>query len=334
MYVNDAYYLERENRRNQLIACLAPAFDFQPINSQMRDLFLRYQPDTMMSSRCFLSLYAYAREDVIIYWEDTELHYLVLLFIDRENRLNAYPPLGPYREETFSRMIARMYSMFRLAKEPFRFDHIGEEELARFQGLSGYRFYPTTTEDEDDYVYEIERLTNFDGPENYNRRMNHNKFLRRHELRIEFVREDVWADCERVMDGWCGDRNCESCGFRCPRTTATRAMHHLDKIHATGSLMYMDGEPEAMVILGMMGREMADLLTIFSIHRYPGLTYSLLDETCRLCLPGVKYLNLEEDLGIPNLRKFKSSLHPVMKIKKYQAHVVSNVPFGIKALEG
>lgn len=325
MYLNEQYYLERSIRLKRIVEDLKPKFGFEHLSVEHKDLYMKYEPAARISSRCFLSLYAYTMEDEIVLWEDTELEYLCLLHLDREMRLCSYPPLGEYREDAYSRMIEKMRHMFALAKEPFHMDNIEENEVRYLEKLPGYRIYFSTTPDEDDYVYEIANLTNYEGAANTARRKNRNNFLNKHTVEVHVIGPDYWADCEKVMDTWCSMRDCSACGFRCPKSTALRTLRNLDKLSATGGIMYMDGEPEALMLVGLMSGEMGDSLSSFAINRYRGLTQCLLDETCKKCLPTFKYLNLEEDLGIPNLRQYKQSLNPDLMIKKYSAHLVTGL---------
>lgn len=325
MYLNEQYYLERSIRLKRIVEDLRPEFQFQPLRAEHKDLYMEYQPATMISSRCFLSLYAYAKEDEIVLWEDQELGYLCLLHLDRENRLCSYPPLGVYESEAYAQMIQRMRRMFVLAKEPFHMDNIEEHEIAYLERLEGFRIFFSSSPDEDDYVFETAHLTNYDGPENASRRKHRNKFLNQHEVEVHRIEPENWADCERVMDAWCAARECSACGFRCPRMTAQRALRQLDALNAMGSIMYMDKQPEAIMLVGRMSADMVDSIAAFAIHRYPGLTYTRLEKSSQLLLSTTRYLNLEEDLGIPNLRKFKQSLHPALMVRKYSAHLISGL---------
>ena len=53
-------------------------------------------------------------------------------------------------------------------------------------------------------------------------------------------------------------------------------------------------------------------------HSIPGAYQFLSSEYLKsICTDNLKYVNREEDMGIPGLRKSKEALHPIEKLKKY-----------------
>ncbi|MDR1061883.1 MAG: DUF2156 domain-containing protein [Clostridiales bacterium] len=318
-----AYYRERGERLAAALRRLPAPFAFAPITPELRGLWLRYQPRTTVSSRSLLSACAYAQEDAMLCWEDREHGCLLVLLLESDNSLLAFPPLGGFESPRFEPArfegaIARLRRIFELAGEPFRLAYMSGREAARLRRLPGYEVW--TDPGESDYIYLVSELTRFDGPENSNRRMNRARFLRRHRVSAELIDSPGRiADCRLVLDGWCAARDCGGCGFRCVRDVALRALRDLGDLRAAGVVLYMDGEPEALALLGMMGGGMADLLSICARRRHTGLSFHLIDQACRLCAPGAAYLNFEEDIGIPGLRRFKESLRPIRLLPKYRA---------------
>lgn len=319
--LDGAYYRQRQERSDRIWNRISAEYTFEPVGAEHEGLWTRYQPETTVSSRCFVSVCAYACEDVIYCREDAELGYLMVLLMESDNHLLAFPPMGAYHPERFAQAVRRMGHMFDLAGEPFRLAYMSEGEAEWVRALPGLRVW--TDPGESDYVYLISDLTRFDGPENANRRMNCNRFLRRHPAVTRRLTPGDGAqmeDCGRILEDWCAQRDCVGCGFRCPRETALRTLGALGSA-AGGGIMYADGAPEALILLGDMGGGMTDMLSIFTRHRYSGLSYCLIDQVCRLCVPDMRYLNFEEDLGLPNLRRFKESLHPAATLPKYRACV-------------
>jgi hypothetical protein len=325
-----AYYRERRERFRRILDRISPKYAFELISPAHGEMWLRYQPVTTVSSRSLISAYAYALEDVMYCREDAELGYLMVLLMESDNHLLAFPPLGDYQPERFARALERMRHIFDLAGEPFRLAYMSGQEAEWVRAAPGYEVW--TDPGENDYLYLISELTRFDGPENVSRRKGHNQFLRRHPAETQLIEPSHMADCARILEDWCAERECASCGFRCPRDIALRALKDLDKLHGAGGIMYADGEPEALMLLGGMGGGMVDMLSIFARHRYSGLSFCLIDQVCRLCAPDMTYLNSEEDMGIPSLRRFKESLHPALLLPKYRARADEGAPasMGVK----
>ncbi|MDR1438646.1 MAG: DUF2156 domain-containing protein [Clostridiales bacterium] len=321
--LDGAYYRMRRERTERVMLRLSPSCAFEPVTPRLREPWLHFQPRTTVSSRSLLSVCAYAQEDAIYWREDAQSGYLLVLLLEGDNSLLAFPPIGEYRPARFESSILRLRRIFDWAGEPFRLAYMSELEAQWLMRLPGYEVW--SDPGESDYLYLISELTRFDGPENANRRMNHARFLRRHgasTLRIETPGQ--MDDCRLILDDWCSQRDCAGCGFRCVKEVALRALRDLGRLSATGGIMYMDGEPEALMLLGDMGGGMADMLSIIARHRHAGLSGCLIDQVCRLCASGAKYLNFEEDIGIPGLRRFKESLHPLRLLPKYRARAIGD----------
>lgn len=283
---------------------------------------MRYQPETKISCRSFLSLYAYSHEDDILLWENVQDGYLLILYADARNNLCAYPPIGRYVPDTYARAVHKLEQIFAALGRPLRLCNVEKSEIDRLHALDEYRVLLSSTSDEDDYVYASSELTRFDGPENYNRRMNANRFRRKHDVQVVPLENKHYDDCMMIIQGWCDHHGCSSCGFRCPKRVAQRVLRDMPEIGATGALLMMDGKPEAAALLGDMGGDMMDLICIFTRSRQTGMTYCLLDAMCRICVPDARWINFEEDMGLENLRHFKRSLHPAKMIVKHEAYLL------------
>lgn len=318
----EAFLRRRTELSDLYLDRMRPSFPFRPVYLCDKERICATQGGTELSSRCFLSLYAYAQEDDILLLQDDQSGCLLLLAIDGENRLCAYPPVGCADGGGFARAVRGLEEAFALAGQPLRFCNVAEAELARFYALADYRVLVSASPDDTDYVYDASELTRFDGHENYNRRMNANRFRRKHAAETLPLREEHFDDCMKVIRGWCGARSCSACGYRCPMRTAQRVLGRMEEIGAVGAIMYVDGEPGALTLLGDMGGGMFDLLSIFTSKRLTGLTYCLLDDMCRLAAPGAKTINFEEDMGIESLRHFKRSLRPSRMVEKYEARLL------------
>lgn len=292
------------------------AFPFRALGPDDRDMFVSYQRATEISCRSFVSLYAYAEEDGVRVLEDDQSGCLMCVCLNDEGALCALPPLGARDSTRFSRAINSLRAFFALAKAPMRFIYVEEGELARFGALSGYKITAGYDANYDDYLCETARLMDFAGGVNYNRRQSRNKFLRRHAVDIDL--NPRAGDLSLISDAWCARRDCAECGYRCPRASCDRVINNIKRVGARVMMMRMDGEPEAMIVVGPMSGDTYDLLGICNRTPMEGLTYAFLELACKHCFPDAAYLNLEEDLGLDNLRHIKRLLRPVSVVHKYE----------------
>jgi len=82
-------------------------------------------------------------------------------------------------------------------------------------------------------------------------------------------------------------------------------------------ILYIDNEPDGVIITGKISPDMYDISFIKNSHKIRGSAIILLHEAFSHFSGNCKYYNYQEDLGIPGLHRFKTSLGPVEQIKKY-----------------
>jgi len=310
-----------EKRRDALAGVLARfremGYDFRQFGREHCDLYLKYEPQTELSCRCLLSQYTYAEEDCIHLWEDEAGQCLYMIFLNPNNELRAYPPmLAEYSPERFADAVEKFRRMFEAVAVPLRFEYASGTDVERFSKLP-CAIEVCSPEAEMDYIYAFASLMDFSGGKNANRRRKYNHFISRSQAALERIHAGNIADCAAVLDEWCAKRSCGECGHRCPRNMGKRALAELDRLHAMGFLMRVNGEAQALILLGYMSPDMLDVLTICSVSREMGMEEALYAMVADAVPPAYTWMNLEEDMGLEGLRSHKQALHPHRMGPKY-----------------
>jgi len=81
----------------------------------------------------------------------------------------------------------------------------------------------------------------------------------------------------------------------------------------------IDDKIEALSIGGRLGRNMITVHVEKANTNFRGLYQAINNEFCRHVAFAAKFINREEDMGIPNLRKAKLSYKPVKLLEKHIA---------------
>ena len=316
--LDDAYYEKRQKILQTILNSLAEmGYDFCQFDRQHRNLYLKYEPHARLSCRCFLSQYAYAKEDCIFFREDQKNGCLLMFFLDDQNGLCAYPPLfGEYTPERFASAVETIRAMFTHLGFPIRFRYADEEDVARFSKLPCSCEISAPLYDAD-YIYEFEKLKDFRGRENTNRRRKHNHFMNRNSVALECIHAGNKAECTEVLSAWCEAHDCTECRYRCPRNVAMRVLDAMDELNTAGYLFRVNGTAQAVILLGQMSADMLDVITICSINREMGAEETLYALIADAVSPPYTYMNLEEDMGIEGIRTHKQSMHPCRMQNKY-----------------
>ncbi|MBE6042026.1 MAG: DUF2156 domain-containing protein [Clostridiales bacterium] len=212
-----------------------------------------------------------------------------------------------------------------------------DKTLEEFLPLYGDRFEISEDRNNADYIYSTEKLCNLAGRHLSSKR-NHIK---------HFERNGVW-EFHKITADSCGCVT--SCGssseYRNSSLEEAKAFvdefykekHDPDlkdeaqaieemfanynELGCIGGLLYQNGEPVAFTAGTSLDPE------VFDVHfekALPGVegAYTMVNrEFARMVsaeLPGIRYFNREEDMGLEGLRKAKESYHPDILLMKYFA---------------
>ena len=96
-------------------------------------------------------------------------------------------------------------------------------------------------------------------------------------------------------------------------------LYNLEKVGYLAGAITIGDRIEAISIGGNLGRNTVTVHVEKANIDFRGLYQAINNEFCRHVASHVKYINREEDMGIPNLRKAKLSYKPVKLLEKHIA---------------
>lgn len=209
---------------------------------------------------------------------------------------------------------------------PCRISGVTERERELLEAYYPGAFRLHWDRDSYDYVYDIQDLAELKGKRFQPKRNHVNRFLS--EFPDAYVRELdelTLPDCMAFTDAWFARREEEDpkADFQMERQALCRAYRYFRELGMEGLVLYADGRVAAMTMGSFLSEDTVDVHFEKADGAMNG-AYAAINRAfaryIRDKYPQVKYLNREEDMGSPGLRKAKLSYHPHHLVEKCWAH--------------
>ena len=169
-----------------------------------------------------------------------------------------------------------------------------------------------------DYLYKQETLASLAGSKLHAKRNHINRFLENYpDYEYARIDEENWEECMALERAWEKENNPDGEGDKeNEERIIAYALEHRKLLGMTGSLIRAEGK----VVAFTLGEPItADTFDIHFEKAYADIqgAYAMINrEFVRRELSAFTYINREEDMGIPGLRKAKLSYHPACMVEK------------------
>lgn len=173
-----------------------------------------------------------------------------------------------------------------------------------------------------DYVYRTQELIDLKGRD-YHAKKNHlNYFHKNYEYEYISLTSDMADDAMRFIDEFNQRKEVpehEMQMLRMEEEAMEDVLRNLEKVGYMAGAIRIGGKIEALSIGGRLGKNTVTVHVEKANTEFRGLYQAINQEFCRSIGEFAKYVNREEDMGLPNLRKAKLSYKPVRMVEKYIA---------------
>ena len=199
------------------------------------------------------------------------------------------------------------------------FPDLGEWLDREFPG----RFTYHNHRDYFDYIYLRQDLIELRGKDYQPKRNHVNKFRKTYDYTYKPLTKDLIPHCLELEEKWCIEHNCEeSESLGNERKALTRALHHFDELELYGGTIWVDGEIVAFTYGSPITKDTFDIHIEKANFHIEG-SYNIINQEFASHIPEQYiYINREEDLGIPGLRKSKLSYRPITLLEKGYAELI------------
>ncbi len=186
------------------------------------------------------------------------------------------------------------------------------------------RFIVEEDRDSFDYLFNVKELIDLKGPRFHDKRNKVNKFRKLYEYEYEYVplTSALVDECLEYEDYWCETRECGKFpGLEKERCAILEILNNFDALRMTGGVIRIENKIAALTL----GEKILPDTFVIHIEKanadIPGLYQVINQEFLSHEAVGCRYVNREQDLGIPGLRKSKLSYNPVKFVKKYKIKI-------------
>ena len=266
----------------------------------------------------FANLYLWGRQRIAF------LHDHAVLFSQFDRR-TVYPfPVGGGDKK------AALEAIINDAHErdiPCRLTGLTEENIRLLEELYPGKFFFHCDRDSYDYVYAIDDLAELKGKK-YQKKRNHvNRFRTEHpDYRVQPLCDELLEDVKALVDGWYESRLAQdpTADFLMERRALEKALRDYEKL-GLETLVLLDGRQVLAVTMGsFLSENTVDVHFEKAREDVDGAYAAINCEFARYLrekYPQLQFLNREEDMGIPGLRKAKESYLPHHLTEKCWAHL-------------
>jgi hypothetical protein len=212
-------------------------------------------------------------------------------------------------------------------ENPLRLACVPAEGKALLETIRPGRFFFMADRDGFDYLYLAARLAEVTGKKLHNKRTHINRFMQTNpDWSFEAVTGANLDDCRAVDAAWYRENLGEGDSVRWETDLLSRAFADFTALGLEGGLLRAGGRPVAFALGGRTAGDTYDIHFEKALESYAGAYAMINREFARFILarhPDVIYLNREDDLGLPGLRRSKESYYPDLMVEKWTAEEVS-----------
>lgn len=197
-----------------------------------------------------------------------------------------------------------------------RFERIHKRTADLFADEPG--FSVDLDQDNSDYVYLTQDLIELAGRK-YDAKRN---FINRIRGAIDYEYTEMTQasvkDAHRFAEYWCEERLCQTIdGLNREQCAVYEMLHNLEVLGITGGDIKIEGR----VVTFALGEALNPDTFVVHVEKadasIDGIYQLINNEFISHAAAGFKYVNREQDLGVPGLRKAKESYHPCRMIESF-----------------
>jgi hypothetical protein len=184
-----------------------------------------------------------------------------------------------------------------------------------------YRITPLR--DQFDYTYSVRKIAELKGKKFDGKRNHIKKFKMRHPdykfvpLKPE-LKENAMSLFERWFESRKQSRFFPKLAYDSQKKAVSEAFTNFEKLKLLGGALFIDNSLKGFTLGSKLNRETVSVHLQYGDPAIQGTAQVLLWEACNKVYSHFKYANLEQDLGIPGLRKSKLSWQPIKLERKFQ----------------
>lgn len=170
-----------------------------------------------------------------------------------------------------------------------------------------------------DYIYLTESLAELKGRRLQKKRNLIHQFLNLYpDYRVSPLSTSHFTECFRLAEKWCRGHTCQRMGYEHEFSALKRAFVHFSDLPLEGLLLEAGGQVAGFSIFSPLNDRTYIAHFEKADSHVKGSAQMINRETAKFLKPRAQYINREQDLGLPGLRKAKLSYCPDMILESFR----------------
>lgn len=289
--------------------------NFKPLTLEDRARFEHYTKGRRQSEASFANLYMWQHDaDTELAEEDGALY---VLFRDARRGPFMLPPFTPDKSASLAPHME--------AAEKFMLDEFGSFRMKcatngtirRITHDCPGHYAFLYDENDSDYVYNTPDLAELPGKRFHSKRNHVSAFLRSHDPVLADYTDEYRDACLLMQDDWARSGQDNPLAADEEYISIMKALDNHESLGLKGMVVLLDGKVAAFTF----GEQLTDdtvLIHIEKARRDVNGMFTFINQAfIRRAWGATRYVNREEDMGIPGIRKAKRSYRPAFMVDKY-----------------
>jgi len=284
--------------------------DFRELTIEDRLLFNTYfsKFDVEISEYTFTNLFLWKNSRIIKF---AEYNNGLIILANQNNEKYFMPPIG---FSDYGRIIKFLLD----SGKAINCSIVKRITESHYNSLKNLGLKIIEDRDSFDYVYASHDLAHLKGRKYSSKRNFITNFLSEYTYEYKQYEEIYYNDCLRLTELWISKKDKNDKTLFNEYLAIKELLNNFSKLNVTGAVLLIDGQVQAFAFGEKLNNE------TFVIHfekanlDFKGLYQVINKLFIENEIAGrYDYVNREQDLGIPGIRKAKESYFPVKMIKKY-----------------
>lgn len=222
-----------------------------------------------------------------------------------------WAPIGRW-EQDWAGIFSEMQLGGKFTRIPFDLAHLWQEQLP---GIS-----LNEAKDHWDYLYPVEQLVRLKGNKLHKKKNLLNQFLRKYDFQYVQLDVEMVENALTLQSEWCLWKECEdSEALEAENSAIVRVFHDWEEIRGIfGAGLLLDGHMIAYTVAEGLNPETLVIHFEKGCPQYKGVYQAINQLFLSRSGGGYEWVNREQDLGDPGLRKAKESYLPQDFARKYE----------------
>ncbi len=292
---------------------------FQPVRLDDKPIIDAYlKPHGFECSELTFTNFIIWGQDGKIQWaQENEVLYIRLQFAKKQHPF-MFPPIPKDFSMDYGIALQAAYEYFNAIGVAPRFRSVNGRFVELFHTHAPL-FSLIPDRNTFDYVYHAEDLIALKGRKYHAKRNHINQFTSQYQFTYAPLTPERTKECMDLYMSWLQEKDINEPGILGEMKAISFLLPNMKALEVQGGCIYV-GEKLVAFSLGERVKKDAAVIHIEKADAsYTGLYAVINQQFAEHAWSDVTYINREEDMGIPGMRKAKLSYQPVKLIEKYDA---------------